>query len=432
MSHTITRITPQDFAPPAVIDRMRSRCLTVGVVFSLLLVVLPFVFKDKDGWTIFLRSWLFSFMFWLGLTLGSLVLLMLQYTSGGNWGRLGRRIWEAAAGNWWLMFLFWLPIAIGMKRLFVWTHRPPEGSAELAKFMAHYGADKIHYYLNTPFFLVRGVFYFAGWAVLYYFLKRWSIREEAGTTTPAQFVFIQNLSGFGIVFYGLTITFASIDWTMYLYPEWWSTVWGMLFMVGQVLTTFCFTIWLFTRLSEIEPVSRIFKVDYLHDFGKLMFAFVVLWAYLSFSQWLIIWSGNMLSEIRWYLMRLYHGWQYFGTLLIFLHFVFPFALLLSRNNKRSRRKIVAISFLVLFMRLVDLFWQTAPNFYPGAKAGLGQASAAAVGLNNFGLLDAAMYVICPIAMGGIWLFFFYLRLSKRSLMPVNDPGFVQMLEAKHG
>jgi len=209
---------------------------------------------------------------------------------------------------------------------------------------------------------------------------------------------------------------------MSLYPEWWSTVWGMLFMVGQVLTTFCFTIWLFTRLSEIEPVSRIFKVDYLHDFGKLMFAFVVLWAYLSFSQWLIIWSGNMLSEIRWYIMRLQHGWQYFGTLLIFVHFVFPFALLLSRNTKRSRTRIVAISFLVLFMRLVDLFWLTAPNFYPGTGDGL----------NNFHLLDAAMYVICPIAMGGIWLFFFFLRLSKRSLMPVNDPGFVQMLESKHG
>jgi hypothetical protein len=428
MSHTITRITPQDFAPPAVIDRMRSRSLIVGVVFSVLALGLTL---GLSQWDLFLRSWLFSFMFWLGLTLGSLVLLMLQYTSGGNWGRLGRRIWEAAAGNCWLMFLFWLPIAIGMKRLFVWTHRPTDPT-ELAKFMAHYGADKIHYYLNAPFFLGRGLFYFAGWGILYYFLRRWSLREEAGTTTPSQFVFIQNLSGFGIVFYGMTITFASIDWTMSLYPEWWSTVWGMLFMVGQVLTTFCFTIWLFTRLSEIEPVSRIFKVDYLHDFGKLMFAFVVLWAYLSFSQWLIIWSGNMLSEIRWYLMRLYHGWQYFGTLLIFVHFVFPFALLLSRNNKRSRKRIVAISFLVLFMRLVDLFWQTAPNFYPGAQAGLGNASAAAVGLNNFHLLDAAMYVVCPIAMGGIWLFFFYLRLSKRSLMPVNDPGFVQMLESKHG
>jgi hypothetical protein len=418
MSQTMVRVTPKDFAPPSMIDRMRSRSLVIGVVFSVLAVGLTLGLKQ---WDLFLRSWLFSFMFWLGLTLGSLTLLMLQYTSGGNWGRLGRRIWEAGAANWWLMFLFWLPIAFGVKRLYPWA-RVPQYPAKLAEFMAHYGADKIHYYLNVPFFWVRGLIFFAGWGILYYFLKRWSIREEAGVTTPAEFVFIQNLSGFGIVFYAATITFGSIDWTMSLYPEWWSTVWGMLFMVGQVLTAFCFTIWLFTRLSEIEPVSRIFKVDYLHDFGKLMFAFVVLWAYLSFSQWLIIWSGNMLSEIRWYIMRLENGWQYFGTLLIFVHFVFPFALLLSRNNKRSRRRIVAIAFLLLFMRLVDLFWLTAPNFYPGTGAGL----------NNFHLLDAAMYIICPIAMGGIWLFFFYLQLSKRSLMPVNDPGFVEMLESKHG
>jgi len=384
-------------------------------------------------WDLFLRAWLFAFMFWLGLTTGSLALLCLQYTSGGNWGRLGRRIWEAAAGNWWLMALFWIPIAVGVKTLFVWARVPDAGPARDA-FIDHYGADKLHFYLNVPFWLVRGVFYFAAWAIIYYFLKRWSVREEAGTTTPAQFVPIQNLSGFGIVFFGASITFASIDWTMSLYPEWWSTVWGMLFMVGQVLTTFCFTIWLLTRLAAIEPISRMFKLDYLHDFGKLMFAFVVLWAYLSFSQWLIIWSGNMLSEIRWYLMRLQHGWQYFGTLLIFVHFVFPFALLLSRSLKRNAGRIVTVCFLVLFMRLVDLFWLTAPNFYPGAPAGGVTAAnaAATTGLNGFGLTDAAMYILCPIAMGGIWLFFFFLRLSKRSLLPVNDPGFVEMLEAKHG
>jgi hypothetical protein len=418
MSQTLVRVTPKDFAPPAVIDRMRSRALVVGVVFSVLALALTL---GLSRWDLFLRAWLHSFMFWLGLTSGSLALLMLQYTSGGNWGRLGRRIWEAAAGNWWLMFLFWLPLAVGVKTLFPWA-RIWDDPSKSAQLLAHYGPDKIHYYLNVPFFLVRGVLYFAGWAILYMLLKRWSVREEAGTTTPAQFVFIQNLSGFGIVFYAASITFASIDWTMSLYPEWWSTVWGMLFMVGQVLTTFCFTIWLFTRLSAIEPVSRIFKIDYLHDFGKLMFAFVVLWAYLSFSQWLIIWSGNMLSEIRWYIMRLQNGWQYFGTILIFVHFVFPFAVLLSRNTKRSRNRIVMIAFLVMFMRLVDLFWLTAPNFYPGTGAGL----------NNFGWQDAAMYILCPIAMGGVWLFFFFLRLSKRSLMPVNDPGFVEMLEAKHG
>ena len=364
-------------------------------------------------------------MFWLGLTTGSLVLLMLQYTSGGNWGRLGRRIWEAAAGNWWLMGLFWLPIAIGMKRLYVWA-RIWDDPSKSAQLLAHYGADKIHYYLNTPFFWCVAFSILPAGRSFTMFLKRWSIREEAGTTTPAQFVFIQNLSGFGIVFYGLSITFASIDWTMSLYPEWWSTVWGMLFHGGPgAYHVLLHHLAFHAPFRCIEPVSRIFKVDYLHDFGKLMFAFVVLWAYLSFSQWLIIWSGNMLSEIRWYLMRLHNGWQYFGTILIFVHFVFPFALLLSRNNKRSRTRIVCIAFLVLFMRLVDLFWLTAPNFYPGKQG-------ADAGLNNFGWLDAAMYVICPIAMGGIWLFFFYLRLSKRSLMPVNDPGFVQMLESKHG
>jgi hypothetical protein len=197
----------------------------------------------------------------------------------------------------------------------------------------------------------------------------------------------------------------------------------MIFMVGQVLSAFCFTIWLLTRLAPVEPLSRMFKIDYLHDFGKLMFAFVVLWAYLSFSQWLIIWSGNMVEEIRWYLVRLNGGWQYFGTLLIFVHFVFPFALLLSRSLKRHAGRIVKIALLVLVMRFVDLFWMTAPNFYNGYES---------QGLRGFGLVDGALYVICPIAMGGIWMFFFCWRLAKRSLMPVNDPHFVEMLEAKHG
>jgi hypothetical protein len=166
-----------------------------------------------------------------------------------------------------------------------------------------------------------------------------------------------------------------------------------------------------------------FKTDFLHDFGKLMFTFVVFWAYLSFSQWLIIWSGNMLSEIRWYVMRLNGGWQYFGTLLIFVHFVFPFALLLSRNLKRQGSRVILIAWLLLVMRVVDLFWLTAPNFYNGWKGN---------GLEGFAWQDIAMYVLCPIAIGGIWLFLFFLRLEKRSLMPVNDPHFVEMLEAKHG
>ena len=416
MSLTTVRVTPADFAPPASLQKMAVRSVGAGVFFSLVALVLAGFLHQ---WDLFLHSWLFSFMFWLGLTLGPLALLMLQYVTGGNWGRLGRRIWEAAAGNLWLVFLFWLPIAFGMRHIYPWAAMLHDHFEDA---VARYGADKVHYYLNPTGFWVRGFIYFAGWGLLYLCLMNWSKKEEAGEATPAKFVTVQNISGIGIMFYGLALTFASIDWTMSLYPEWWSTVWGMLTMVGQVLTTFCFTIWLLVRLAHEDPIARIFKTDYLHDFGKLLFAFVVLWAYLSFSQWIIIWSGNMLSEIRWYLMRLANGWQYFGTVLILAHFVFPFALLLSRNLKRHAKRVVGIALLVLFMRLVDLFWITAPNFYSGTENGL----------NNFHWVDGLMYVLCPIGMGGIWLFFFFRRLSKRSLMPVNDPHFVEMLEAKHG
>ncbi|HSM86386.1 MAG TPA: hypothetical protein VLT16_09560 [Candidatus Limnocylindrales bacterium] len=423
MSETALRVTPQDYAPPAVIGRMRSRSIITGLVFAVVLMVCAFIFPN--GWKIFLRSWLFSFMFWLGLTLGSLVLLMLQYTSGGNWGRVGRRFWEAGASNIWLMFLFWLPIAFGMKELYPWAAWSHD------KALAELG-QKAVIYLTPSGFWLRGFIYFIGWGALYIYLLGWSKREEAGKTTPAQFVRVQNISGAGIVFYAATITFGSIDWTMSLNPKWWSTVWGMLFMVGQVLTAFCFTIWLLVKLAPIEPISRMFKIDYLHDFGKMMFAFVILWAYLSFSQWLIIWSGNMVDEIRWYLMRLRDGWQYFGTALIFVHFVFPFALLLSRSLKRHGGRIVKIALLVLFMRLVDLFWLTAPNFYSGFRSGQTESFFPGEGLQAFGLADGVMYAASAIAMGGVWLFFFYWRLSKRSLMPVNDPHFVEMLEAKHG
>jgi hypothetical protein len=246
-------------------------------------------------------------------------------------------------------------------------------------------------------------------------MQRWSRVEEAGQSTPAAFVGIQNLSGAGIVFYGLTITFASVDWVMSLSPEWWSTVFGMLFMVGQCLSTFAFTIFLLARLTPREPLSRMFKTDYLHDYGKLMLAFVILWAYLSFAQWLVIWSGNIVEEIRWYLDRIKGHWQIIVIALISLHFVLPFALLLSRNLKRQARKLVLIALLVLFMRYVDLFWLITPNFHQHVEWS-----------------DIAMDVVTFVAIGGLWLANFFHKLNQRALLPVNDSGFVEMLEAKHG
>ncbi len=398
-------IVPDDFAPPATLGRLAKVSLFVGAAFFL--VSIGCALYD---WSHFLRSWLLAFMFWLGPTLGSLVLLMLQYTTGGQWGRLGRRLWEAATYTLPLMALFWIPLAIGMKSLYPWT--TPEKQVELG--------DKALYYLRPSLFVLRGILYFAGWGGLAWRLNRWSRVEEAGHATPARFVGIQNLSGAGIVFYGLSITFASIDWVMSLSPDWWSTVYGMLFMVGQCLTTFAFTILLLVWLCSTTPVSRVFKADHLHDFGKMMFAFVILWAYLSFSQWLVIWSGNIVEEIRWYLDRIRGHWQIVGIGLIVFHFALPFALLLSRNLKRQARKLIFVALLVIFMRYIDLFWLVAPNFHlPGQLAGLSP-------------LDIVMDVVNPIALGGLWLAVFFRQLGRRALLPVHDAEFADLLEAKHG
>jgi hypothetical protein len=246
-------------------------------------------------------------------------------------------------------------------------------------------------------------------------MRRWSDVEEAGHSTPAAFVGIQNLSGAGLVLYGLTITLASVDWVMSLTPEWWSTVFGMLFMVGQCLSAFAFTIFLLARLSARPPLSKAIKTDYFHDYGKMMLAFVVLWAYLSFSQWLIIWSGNIVEEIRWYLDRIKGNWQILVITLIALHFVLPFALLLSRSLKRQAGKLAFIALLLMFMRYVDLFWLIVPNFHKHVE-----------------WLDIVINVVSFLAIGGLWLGIFFYKLSQRALLPVNDPHFVEMLEARHG
>lgn len=408
----ITNVKPADFAPPPVIDRLRSRSMIVGGVFVVLAIIGAIV--DTK---LFLQAYLVGFMFWLGVTLGSLTLLMLQYTSGGNWGIIGRRFWEAATKTLPLMFVLWLPIVFGMKTLFPWVSMSGEDLLP----------DRKALWLNPKLFIVRGIIYFILWGLWAWRLNRWSQTEEDGLATPQKFVRIQNFSGAGIVMYGLTITFASVDWVMSLNPMWWSTVWGMLFMVGQCLTAFAFTIWLLAQLSPIEPMSRIFKTDFFHDYGKLMFAFVILWAYLSFSQWLVIWQGNITEEIRWYLDRVHGHWKIVATGLIFFHFVLPFALLLSRNLKRQPHRLVRMAVWIMLVRLVDLFWQVQPSFHSAVKE-----HGAIETLAPLNWQIVLMNIVNVLAIGGIWLTLFFWHLNKRAILPVRDPHFVEMVEAKHG
>ena len=343
-------------------------------------------------------SLLIGFWFCTGLSLGSLALLMLQHMSGGQWGLVTRRIFEAGTRNLPLVALMFLPILFGMPTIFEWAR--PE-AAQNAIIQAKAG------YLNTTFFIVRAVIYFAFWMLLVTLLNKWSGEQDRGQgTTPADSVRFRTVSAPGLLFLVLTVTFASVDWIMSLDPEWFSTIFGLLTIAGWGLTTFALTIIVLTMLERSGVGSGILSKRHFHDLGKLMLAFTMLWAYLSFSQFLIIWSGNLPEEIPWYVHRTTGSWGYVAIALVVGHFFLPFTLLLSQDLKKRPKLLSRVAFFIICMRLLDLIWLVEPNFRPGTSFPIHW-------------MDLAI----PLGLLGIWLSFYARNLRSRALLPVNDPYF---------
>jgi hypothetical protein len=343
----------------------------------------------------FFRSYLTAYLFWCGIALGSLAILMLQHITGGAWGAVIRRVLESATRTLPLLALLFLPLLFGLAHLYEWAQPEHVAHDEILQHKA--------IYLNVPFFLTRAVLYFAVWLILARLLNRWSLEQDS-TPLDRQGVRLEYLSRGGLLLYGLTMTFASIDWVMSLEPHWFSTIYGILFVGGQVLSAFAFVIPILMLLTDRPPMSEIVSADQFQDLGKLLLAFVMLWAYFSFSQFLIIWSGNLPEETPWYVNRLHGGWQWVGVAQIVLHFALPFGILLSRNLKRNARLLSMVAIGVVFMRFVDLYWLITPAFSPGALA--------------VHWLD----VVTLIGVGGVWLAFFVNQLKGRPLLPLRDPS----------
>jgi hypothetical protein len=259
-------------------------------------------------------------------------------------------------------------------------------------------------YLNVPFFLGRAALYFLTWNVLSHYLNAWSLEQDR-SGDPRLSAKMQRLSGAGLILYGLTISFAAFDWLMSLEPHWFSTIFGVLVLGGQGLSALAFLILALAWLARRPPMDEVAVPDRFQDLGKLMLAFVMLWAYFAFSQWLIIWSGNLPEEILWYRHRLGTSWIAVGVLLILFHFAVPFSLLLSRRLKRAGTALAALAAGVLVMRLVDLLWLIAPDFH---TAGV-----------HVSWLD----VWLPLSMGALWLGLFVRQLRGRAILPVYDPEF---------
>lgn len=384
---------------PASTAQFSQRAFIVGVVFTLLLVVGFFLDRAQ-----FFHSYLFAFSFWAGISIGSLALLMLQHLTGGGWGLVIRRVLEASTRTLPLVLILFVPIVLGAHSIYSWTHQE-----ELEKHPVLLEKAK---YLNLSFFTVRAAIYFGIWLTLAYFLNRWSLLQDR--TADRQFKKrMQLLSGPGMVLFVFTVTFASVDWFMSLDPEWFSTIYGLIFVAAWSLSALAFTIAVMAKLSREAPVNEFIGQYHFHDLGKLLLALVMLWSYFSFSQFLIIWSGNLPEEIRWYHPRMHGAWGVIAITVVVLHFAFPFLFLLSRSFKRNAGKLVIVAVLILVMRLVDFFWTIAPTF-------TGQ---------HFQV--SWMDLVAPIGMGGLWLGWFARALTARALIPINDPLYETVLEQRH-
>ena len=388
--------TTDTYQPPEELSSLQR----FGMGAALIGVVLAIVGFVMAGQERFFQAYLVAYVFWAGIALGSLALLMVQHLSGGAWGLVIRRPLEAAVRTLPIMAALFIPIVIGMGDLYHWSH--PEVAANDPVIR-----EKVAY-LNPTFFIVRQVLYFAVWLTISSRLLKWSAEQDQ-TGDPGLVRKFSILSGGGLVVYSLTVTFALIDWTMSVNPHWFSTMWGPLHMVGQGLSAMAFAIVIVIMLSQMPPLNRVVTAHHLHDLGKLLFAFLMLWAYLTFSQFLIVWSANLVEEIPHYLIRWDGGYQYLSGFMILGHFAVPYALLLSRDLKRDSRRLRIIATWILFARVFDYYWHVAPEFHEEGLA--------------VGLLDVAL----PVAIGGIFLALYAVNLRGRSLLPVNDPGMAKAL-----
>lgn len=392
------------YQAPSEFGSWRTLALGIGGIVAIIILVVAVIFPGSREQA--LRSWLYGLMFWGGIGFGSLGLLLLQYLTGGAWGVVIRRIIEAGSRTIPIIFALFVPLLIGVytKSIYMWTH--PVAGDEILEHRAAF--------LNPWAWIIRAIIYFVLFIIMMRLLNKWSEEQDKATTFDEAQSFLVRMSRFSgptIVFFVITVSFAAIDWVMTLDQHWYSTMFGLLFVIGWALTCLSFVVALLAWLSDKEPMKSVIGKRHFHDLGKLMLAFVMVWAYFNFSQYLIIWAGNLPEETEWYIARQSGTWAVIGAVLIFFHFAFPFLMLLSRDLKRNAKYISMLAIFILIMRLVDLYYIIGPS------PRIGSAGKDIDFLNSISWMDLGAVV----AVGGIWLWWFFGELMKRPIIPVNDP-----------
>jgi hypothetical protein len=421
---------PADLGAPAFVNGWKRNALVACGIF--LVAALGFALigsatGDIYAWEHALRAWLLGLMITFGFAVGGLALLMVQYCSGGKWGLLLRRPLEAMSRTLWLVLLYWFVLAMGIGKLYMWANRGLiDRGLQLGQISASQ-LEAIEHAINfkrpmlnpTMFAAVSGMC-FAIWLFYAWRLTKLAARRDADSpaNTPYWIKKFENISGPGIIVYALTMTAAAIYWVMSLDPTWYSSIYGLLFLVGQGYSVLALSIITAISLSKGEPFKTILRPTEQHDLGKLTFAFVMLNIYLAFGQFLIIWSGNLPEEINWYLDRIRGNWGIIITLDFLFHWVIPFAMLLSRDIKRNKKRLVRVCQWMIFARIFDMFWLIEPNFKDAAR-----------NLHfSWGILE---YIAVPGAMISLWVYVYCRNLQSRPLVQVNDPHLEEILQPEH-
>jgi hypothetical protein len=428
-AHHGARTLPAVLTAPEMVGVYRTRAAIVAVVFGLLSLVFLALPMGKDH---LLRAYLMGYMTCFNLCGGALVLLMVQYVSGGKWGHVLRRPLEAMTRTIWIVIVMVAPVLFFMKHLYQWAaFTTPVQTLKgyhdgLLTNEQHLDIDSKHAMLNPTSVVVQVCVVFAFMALVITLLNRWSMARDADPQagTLASFdkwrVRLENLSGPCIFLYVILMTAFVIDLVKSLDIIWASSIYGLQFLVAQGYGVLALGILTLILLSRFEPMKTMFRITEQHDLGKLAFAFVMLNIYFTFAEFLIIWSGNIPDELTWYLHRIHGGWWTICSLDVICHWVIPFCLLLSRDIKRSKSRMIWIASFMLFARLIDMFWLIEPNFNDAA----GNLHLA----NNFSIFA---YVTVPIAMVAFWMVFYLTELAKRPLINVNDPHTEELLEPEH-
>jgi hypothetical protein len=401
MTTAASHLQKSELMAPPVVEKIQTQSLFIGLVGAIASIVGAFISPDN-----FYSAYLSGYVFWLGLSLGCMAILMLYHLVGGGWGTVIRRILESGMMVLPLMAVLFLPILLHLPRLYFWARQDvlsdPKTDPKILEIA--------HSYLNFDGILWRYVLYFVIWIGMAYFLNRWSTEQDsiAGQSTLR----FRAMSSIGLVIYSLTISFAIIDWVMSLQARWISTIYGLIFVAGEALSAFCFCVVIETILSKRKPMSEYLTDTEVHDHGKLILAFVMVWTYFNFSQWLIIWAGNLPEEIRWFVRRTNGGWGVVALFLVIFQFAIPFALLLSRQLKRKTRTLVRLASWILLMRMIDVYWHVEPALHETFH----------VSVWHFTVLAG---------IGGLWMTYFCRNLRARPLLAVNAPQTLRFLEAPH-